>query len=220
AIAALPPAIVSSVPPAASPAPDRSELEGIYANYEAPFQVLAESDGSLTLNRWNVALAQWAPVQTQLRARSDGQWWSDGQATVCYRFQTVAGHRYLIQRNLTTDPLYWDERPQGEWLAPIAMPQAWRDRVGGQWLCINQSPDSVEGRMGKAILRISELKELPGYLWLNNEQLLRSLNDDEASMSVQVPLNNGRDLVELRLVTTDGKEALHSGSLVFERITA
>ena len=54
-----------------------------------------------------------------MRARSDGNWWADGQAGVCYRFQTVLGHRYLIGRALSANGLYWAENPMGEWLPPL-----------------------------------------------------------------------------------------------------
>ncbi|HUH77853.1 MAG TPA: serine hydrolase domain-containing protein, partial [Devosia sp.] len=53
AIQALPSTLVSIVPPRIVAEPDTTELVGVYANYEAPLQVLAANDGSLTLKRWN-----------------------------------------------------------------------------------------------------------------------------------------------------------------------
>jgi CubicO group peptidase (beta-lactamase class C family) len=222
AIRALPPAIVSTVPPSVSPAPDRSALVGVYANSIAPVQVASAGDGSLTLRRWRKDQRRWDEAE-QLRARSDGNWWADGQAGACYRFQTVLGHRYLIGRTLSANGLYWAENPMGEWLPPLStpLPPAWTARLGSQWLYVSDSPDSLVSRLLPPVVwRIDALAELPGYILLDNEQLLSVVNDDEAGMTVKVPGNDGRDLCELRMVTGTRGEEMHIGGLVFERVGA
>ena len=101
AIRALPAAIVSTVPPAISPAPASTTVTGVYANYDHPSPVLAASDGWLTLRSWSAT--GWTTLQEKLRARTDGDWWTDGKDDRCYRFQTEDGHRYLIQRDLSSN---------------------------------------------------------------------------------------------------------------------
>lgn len=222
AIQALPPAIVSTAPPQVSPAPDRTALVGVYANSIAPVQVLSASDGSLTLRRWSKDQRQWDDAQQeQLRARSDGNWWPDGQSSACYRFQSVDGHRYLIKRVLSANSPYWAENPMGEWLPPLQtpLPPAWKARLGSRWLYVSDSPDSLVSRLlSPTFWRIDELAEMPGYVFLDNEQLLSVVSDNEAGMTVKVPGNDGRDLAELHMMTVDGQEEIHMGSLVFRRM--
>ena len=218
AIQAMPAAIVPILPPAVSPGPDRAAMVGIYANHSAPAQVLAADDGSLTVRSWGEA--GWTTVQAQLRARTDGRWWSDGQPSVCYRFQTMEGRRYLIRRSLSDNQLYWNESPVGEWLPALdaPLPPAWQARRRSRWLSVNDDPASVEVRLGPRIWLIDELAEMPGYVLWDNAQLLRVIDDNEAGMTIKVPVNAGRELVELRMVMVNGQEEMHSGTLVFQRM--
>lgn len=223
-IPSLPPALVATAPPAVSPAPDHAALVGVYASSLPPVQILAADDDTLMLHRWNKDQHQWDDAQAQrLRARSDGHWWPDGSGTRCYRFQTMQGHRYLIQRALSADASHWSESPLGEWLAPLAapLPAAWQARVGSPWRYVGDAPDSIVSRvLPPMIWRIDELAELPGYVFLDGDQLLRVLSDNEAGMSVQVPGNDGRDLLEIRMVMVQGQEEMHVGNLVFQRVAA
>ena len=183
-------------------------------------QVLAASDGSLTLRYWTKT--GWAVDQDLLRARTDGHWWSDGKATRCFRFQTVDGHHYLVERKLSPNKLYWTDEPVAEWLAPLAqpLPPAWKARLGSAWRCTNESPDSVASQLHPVLGRIDELPDLPGYILWNNEQMLRVLDDQGARMTIKVPLYGGRDLIELRVVMVNGHEEVHSGGQVYEAITS
>lgn len=217
-IRSLPPALAPTVPALVRPAPDTAARVGVYANHNGPFQVFAADDGSLTVRK--LGENGWNTVQSNMRARNDGRWWTDGESTRCYRFQTVDGHRYLIVRILAPNRLYWEESPQGEWLAPLntPLPPAWQARVGSRWICLNDSPESVTRRFGPLMLQINTLAEMPGYLLWDNEQLLRVINDNEAGMTVKVPVNEGRDLSEWRMVIVNGQEELHTGTLVFQRL--
>ncbi len=217
-IQSLPPALLDTLAAPVTPAPDTAVLVGVYANSSAPFQVLAADDGSPTLRR--LGEAGWTTVQEHLRARSDGRWWLEHEGTRCYRFQTVDGHRYLIVRNLSENRLFWSEAPHGEWLAPrdTPLPPAWQARVGSRWVLVNDSPESVTRRFGPWIWQINVLAEMPGYLMWDHDQLLRAIDDNEAGMTITVPVNNGRDLLEWRIVMVNGQEELHSGTMVFQRV--
>ncbi|RYF76986.1 MAG: class A beta-lactamase-related serine hydrolase [Comamonadaceae bacterium] len=221
-IRTLPPALVPTTPPPAPTAPDTTALTGVYASSKAPVQVLADAGGSLLLSRWNNEAHQWDDANAQhLHARSDGNWWPEGPSTVCYRFQTVLGHRYVIQRVLSANALWWGELPLGEWLPPLdtPLPAAWHARLGSQWRYTSDSPDSLVSRLLPPIVwRIDELPDLPGYVLLDGEQLMRVVNDHETAMTVKVPGNDGRDLLDLRMVVVDGREQLRLGHLVFEAV--
>lgn len=176
-------------------------------------------DGSLALRHWSETARQWESA-TRLRARSDGNWWADGQSTMCYRFQTVGNHRYLIRRQLAPGLLYWGELPVGEWLPPLEtpLPAAWQARLGMQWLYVSDSPDAVFSRLDPPrFARVDELAELPGYVFYNNAQLMRVVNDTTTGMIVKLPGNDGRDLLELRVVVVDGQEEIHIGTQVFKK---
>ena len=218
-ISALPTPIVSTTPSLASPVPDRTDLVGVYASELPPVQVLSMDDGSLALRHWSETARQWEST-TRLRARSDGNWWADGQSTICYRFQTVGNHRYLIRRQLAPGLLYWSELPVGEWLPPLEtpLPAAWQARLGMQWLYVSDSPDAVFSRLDPPrFARVDELAELPGYVFYNNAQLMSVVDDTTTGMIVKLPGNDGRDLLELRVVVVDGQEEIHIGTQVFKK---
>lgn len=224
AIRALPPTLEPTLPPPAPAAPDTALLTGVYASTKAPMQVLGAAGGTLLLRRWNPGTNQWDEAATQrLHARSDGFWWPEGTTTLCYRFQTVQGRRYLIQRVLSDSALSWGESAQGEWLPPLStpLPAAWQARMGSQWLYTSDSPDSLLSRLLPPVVwRLDELPDLPGYVMLDGEQLMRVVNDHETAMTVKVPGVAGRDLLELRMVTVDGREQMHIGHLRFEPVAA
>ena len=101
----------------------------------------------------------------------------------------------------------------------MPLPAAWQARVGSQWLYVGDSADSLVSRLlPPMIWRIDALAEMPGYVLLDNEQLLRVASDHEAGMTVKLPGNDGRDLAELHMVSVAGREEMHIGSLVFRRI--
>ncbi|RYF82362.1 MAG: class A beta-lactamase-related serine hydrolase [Comamonadaceae bacterium] len=210
--------IASAVPAPVLSAPKPALLEGVYANFSAPLQVRAAADGSLTLQRWE---APWVVVQSQLRARADGYWWADGQTSICYRFHTVGGHRYLSQRTLASHSLYWAEEPIGEWLPPLGtpLPAAWQQRLGSRWQRVNDLKDSLPGAT-PWVWGLGELAELPGYILLDDGQVLRVIDEAQAGMTVQIPVIVGRDLMEVNMVRVDGQEELHAGGMVFRRLQA
>jgi hypothetical protein len=164
----------------------------------------------------------WTVVQSGLQARSDGRWWSDAQASVCYSFVTASGNRYLMRRRLSDTALYWEEDPVGQWLPPVSTPltAAWRARVGSRWLSTNDDPQSVEAQLGPRIWTVDELAEMPGYILWDNAQLLSIVDDDQTGMNLKIPVNAGRELVELRMAMAGGIEEMHCGTLVFHRMAS
>ena len=225
AIKALPPSMARAVPPVVSSSADISKLAGIYASESRPLQVLDNGDGSLRLNVWSPA-GRWEPVAGigDMRERSDGAWWSDEYASAYIRFPTVKGHPYMVSHALSGSQQYWAGTMLGERLPPLdaPLPDAWRARVGSRWVCTNESPDSTARLEGARTGRIGELKELPGYIFWADKQLLRVIDDHTAGMTVEIPGFAGRDLVELRMVPVQGAasspgqaEELHEGSFVF-----
>lgn len=227
AIQALPPTLAPRVPALAASATDTGPLTGVYGNTAGPLKVQAADDGSLTLLRWEPS--GWTVVQDRLRARTDGYWWADGHTETCLRFQTVGGHRYLSRRTLVVNKLYWDEEPIGEWLPPLdtPLPPAWLARLGTRWKRVNDLNDSLTPIPERAhllpeemIWGIGELPDLPGYVLLDDGQITRVVDDQQATMAVQVPVNAGRDLMELNFVAVDGEEELHSGVLIFRQMVS
>jgi hypothetical protein len=100
------------------------------------------------------------------------------------------------------------------------LPAAWRARVGTHWKLENESPASLAWLLDpEQNYVIEELPELPGYVMWRDGQLLRPLSDERAGMTVQVPVNNGRDLDELLIETRNGKETLRVGGSIFVRRT-
>ena len=129
----------------------------------------------------------------------------------------------MIERLLPPNRLYWGEPPDGEWLPEVStpLPAAWKARLGSRWLCINDHPESYEGKLEPRTGAIGEMPERPGYvMWSDGSlrvQLLRVIDDNEAGMTVQIAVNAGRDLVELRIVNEGGEERLHVGTSVYRR---
>ncbi len=221
AISKLPDAISPAIPGvASSPVSADVARPGIYASSKAPLQVTIDREGSVTLSSWNGD--GWVVTHDQLRQRSDGNWWADGWPRLCYRFQSVGPHHYLIRRELSASALNWGELPLGEWMPPLdtPLPAAWKARLGSQWRYANDAPQAVTRLLAPIVWRLRELKVLPGYLLLE-DQLLRVVNDEEAGMVVKVPGDSGRDLYEIRMVKSAQEgmavEELRLGSVVFER---
>jgi hypothetical protein len=52
---------------------------------------------------------------------------------------------------------------------------------------------------------------------LSDVQLLRVLDEQNATMTVQIPVNNGRDLYELRFEGEGEDEEMHMGTMIFRR---
>jgi hypothetical protein len=89
---------------------------------------------------------------------------------------------------------------------------------GGSWQVANEPADSIPLAMGAGTATLQELPDLPGYLFWDDSQFLLPLAPERAGMTVQVPLNAGRDLVELVVATRDQREWLHAAGWVYRRL--
>lgn len=214
AIPALP-AALTGIPATSAPSVDAAALAGIYANYEAPFKVQAVDARTIDVLRWKAGA--WAPVAQGLTSRADGWWWNDVSPENSYRWQSVDGKQYLIQRVTAGAGHYRASMPIGQRLAPLPapLPPAWQGRVGTRWQPVNESADSVSLVLGDGVVSLGTLPDLPGYLMWNDGQLLRPDGGNRARMTVQVPVNHGRDLVEIEIQTVGGQERLRAGSSLY-----
>lgn len=213
-------AVPSQIPLAASAASATSDMagvQGIYGNFLAPIKVQV-NDGAIDLLRWQDG--GWASLQQGLTQRNDGWWHSDGDPAIGYRWETVQGLHYLMERHVGGAGHYHYTLPAGQRLMPLApLSQAWMQRAGTVWDIINESPDSVALRLGSGACTLDILPDLPGYVFWDGGQLLIPENDQRANMAVRIPVNNGRDLAELQFETQDGQELLRVGTSLYRRRT-
>lgn len=229
-IASLPAKISTTAPPVAA-APGVASGAGIYGNSDSPYQVLANTDGSLQINQWDADTRGWEQVGAY-QYRSDGWWWSSTDTTASYRFAVVAGkdsegnaynYRYLMKRVVPGAGYAFLTLPVGQQLAPLAaLDSAWQQRVGTQWTLTNDSPNAVPiAALGNPPAFFTTLAELPGYVLYGNEdlryQLFVPLSDTLGGMSVKVPGNFGRDLYEIRFAST-AATSLTLGSSIYARL--
>lgn len=208
------PAALAGIPAAAAPSIDAAGLAGIYANYEGPYKVQAVNAGTIdVLHRKGGA---WEPVAPGLTLRADGWWWNDAASGNSYRWLTLDGKHYMIQRVPAGWGHYRLTMSVGQRLTPLPpLSAAWQARLGTRWEPTNESPESVALALGGGIATLDELAELPGYVMWSDGQLLRPDGDDRARMTIQVPVNHGRDLVELEFSTVDGQPQMRSGSSLY-----
>lgn len=217
AIPSVPPAL-AGIPPAVSESGDAGSLAGIYANHEAPIKVQATEAGAIDILQWGNGA--WQPLAQGLTLRTDGWWWNDAVPQSSYRWQTVDDKLYLIQRTTAGYGHYRSSMPIGQRLPPreAPLPDAWQARLGTRWQLVNESPDSLARVFENDVVILGELPDLPGYLLWNNTQLLLPDSDDRARMTIQVPVNHGRDLVEIEMETADGPPQLRVGSSLFRQL--
>ncbi|MBW0445322.1 class A beta-lactamase-related serine hydrolase [bacterium M00.F.Ca.ET.228.01.1.1] len=224
------PAKVSTTAPPAAPGPGLAGGAGIYGNSDAPYQVLANADGSLQINQWDADTRGWAQIGAY-RFRTDGWWWSDTD-TASYRLTVVSGndsegnafhYRYLMKRVVPGAGYAYLTLPVGQQLAARApLDSAWQQRVGTQWTLTNDSPSAVPiAVLGNPPAFFATLAELPGYVLYGNEdlryQLFVPVSDTLGGMSIKVPGNFGRDLYDIRFASASAT-TLTIGSSIYSRI--
>ncbi|MCO5356665.1 serine hydrolase domain-containing protein [Acidovorax kalamii] len=217
---ALPPNVSAAIPAQAtisSAAVDA--LLGIYGNYAQPIKAASPDSQQVDLSEWSAKRQRWEHLSIGLRLRSDGWWWSDAQPGKQYRWELAEGRRYLMSRELATSGHYRITMPIAQQMppAPAPLPAPWSARLGSTWQLINEAPESIPLAMGVGESSLKELQELPGYLFWDDSQFLLPMSADRAGMTVQVPLNAGRDLVELVVQTRDKEEQMHAAGWVYRR---
>lgn len=218
---ALPSRVSTTVPPmATSSSTDVDAVLGIYGRAAKPLKVVSPDGQQIDLWVWSAALKGWEPLCEGLRLRSDGWWWADAKPGTHYRWEQTDGRRYLMSREPAGAGHYWTTTPMAEQMprASAPLPSAWADRLDSSWTLANEAPESMllaVGRTAPATLR--ELPELRGYLFWDDRQFLVPLSADRAGMAVRVPLNAGRDLVELVVQVQDQQEWLHAAGSLYRQ---
>lgn len=218
---ALPAKVSTTVPSVAtSSTTDVDAVLGIYGRASRPLKVVSPDSQQIDISVWSAALRDWEPLCEGLRLRSDGWWWADAKPGTHYRWEQANGRRYLLSREPARARHYWVTTPMAQQMprASAPLPAAWADRLDTTWIQANEAPESIlraAGSMATATLR--ELPELRGYLFWDDRQLLLPLSADRAGMAVQVPLHEGRDLVELVVQVQDQQEWLHAAGWVYRQ---
>ena len=216
---ALPNPVSNTPPPAVNVSTDAVQaVLGIYGSAKSPIQAASTDGQHIDLLAWAGDVMQWKPLASGLRLRSDDWWWSDAQPTMQFRWQLVGNRRYL----LTQSPAghYRVTIPLGQQMpvAPAPLPPEWAARLNSTWMLSNEAPESAMWATGEVKpVNLRELPELPGYLLWDDSQLLLPESANRAGTTVQVPLDAGRDLVELVAGTTDGRESINAGGWIFLR---
>lgn len=215
------PAPASTAPPplATVSATAVQALLGVYGRTSKPVKALSPDHQRIDLWVWSAKVQGWEPLCHGLRLRSDGWWWSDAQPASHYRWEQTEGRRYLLMRERAGAGHYWATTPVGQQMPPAPAPlsPAWTARLGSTWHVANEAPDSIPLATGAGTATLQELPDLPGYLFWDDSQFLLPLSSDRAAMTVQVPMNAGRDLVELVVSTREQEECVHAAGWVYRR---
>lgn len=217
---ALPPKVASAAPALATTSASAVDaLLGIYGRSSKPLKVASPDSQQIDLWMWSAEAKDWTQLSLGLRLRSDGWWWSDAQPGTQYRWEQSNGRRYLLSREPAPAGHHWVTMPMAQQMPAAAapLPSQWKARVGSTWLLSNEAPESIPLAFGVGTASLRELPELPGYLFWDDSQFLLPLTGDRAGMTVQVPLNDGRDLVELVVETRDQQEWMRAAGWVYKR---
>ncbi|WP_010461540.1 serine hydrolase domain-containing protein [Acidovorax radicis] len=217
---ALPSKVSTAIPAAATSSSSAVDaMLGIYGRSSKPLKALSPDSQQIDLWVWSAQAKDWTPLCAGLRLRSDGWWWSEAQPGTQYRWEQAEGHRYLLSREPAAAGHYWVTMPMGQQMPAAAtpLPPQWVARMDSTWLLANEAPESIPRALGVGAVALRELPELPGYLFWDDSQFLLPLSSDRAGMTVQVPLNDGRDLVELVVETRDKEEWMHAAGWTYRR---
>ena len=216
----LPPPVAVAAPPQATTSTSAVDaLLGVYGRSSKPLKVGSSDRQQIDLWMWSADTQDWVLLCGGLRLRSDGWWWSDAQPRTQYRFEQTEGRRYLLSREPATAGHYWVTMPMAQQMprAAAPLPAAWTARLNSTWQLANEAPESIPLAFGVGAATLRELPELPGYLFWDDSQFLLPLAADRAGMTVQVPLNDGRDLVELVVQTRGQQEWLRAAGWLYQR---
>lgn len=224
-IADVPAALLTRAPATVTPAQGQVQaVLGIYGNHEAPWKVVSPDGVRIDLLQGTSAPDEpfsWKPAITGLRLRSDGWWWSDAEGAPSYRWTVDGGHRYLMLRVGNANGHYRLTLPLGQQMpaAPAPLQAPWVERLGSVWALAEEDPSSTALMNGIVPARLHELPELPGYVFWDNpdglRQFLLPLSAERAGPTVQVPVNNGRDLMELVFETREGESWVRAGGSLY-----
>ena len=219
-LGALPPRVQMAAPAMATSSTTTVDaLLGVYGRSSKPLMATSPDRQQIDLMVWSAEAKDWKPLCTGLRLRSDGWWWSDTAPGTHYRWEEADGRHYLLSREPATAGHYWVTTPMAQQMPAAAapLPVEWVQRLDTEWVVCNEAPQSIPLAFGIPPAPLRELKELPGYLFWDDSQFLLPLSGERAGMTVQVPLNDGRDLVELVVEARGPQEWLRASGWLYQR---
>lgn len=209
------------IAPVAQPGDEQlASLPGFYADHNGMYRVQLQTDGSISLTRYE--MAQWQTPASGLTLRRDGSFTGDALPDKAYRVTTLLGRKYLVSRARHGMGLTAHEAVCGQEVRGTGtLSSAWSARLSPRrWLPVNQYADSV--LMAMPFLQFNAQPELPGYVFLsapciNATDQIVDVSDSDilARMCLKIPYDTGRDLNDVTIETRNGEEWVVVGSSVF-----
>ncbi len=195
----------------AQPQPASSEevaaITGIYGSHAAMYRVSAHGNNGIDVAQW--LGGQWQTVASNWQRDTDGFFVDPDDTTSGYRRQDVEGTVFLMHRFRVNYGHYLLAFPQAQRLAPApALPAAWQNRLGRQWLVVNEDWSSVILELGGAGMQLGSLPDLPGWILIDDNQPVLPDGNDRTRMALTIPVNFGRDLMQLQVQRVEGEEWL------------
>lgn len=206
----------------ASPGEDLvNQLEGVYAYYAGVMRI--EKDGAGGLHVIDFENGDWSRTPSPLVFDAEGSFADVRSPETSFRPLATGGQDYLIVRTPpgigpgVVEVPFFQKMPLGPELSP-----AWKRRLGKRWLLVNEAASSLIFGLAAPTLRLSAIPGLPGYVVINspssdtNNQLVDAArSNDVAEMCLRIPVANGRDLNDLRVVPSADGEWLKLGGYLF-----
>jgi CubicO group peptidase (beta-lactamase class C family) len=198
-----------------------NQLEGIYAYYAGVMRI--EKDGAGGLHVIDFENGNWSGTPSPLVFDAEGSFADVRSPETSFRPLATGGQDYLIVRTPpgigrgVIEVPFFQKMPLGPELSP-----AWKRRLGKRWLLVNEAASSLIFDLAAPTLRLSSIPGLPGYVVINspssdtNNQLVdAAMSNDVAEMCLRIPVANGRDLNDLRVVPSADGEWLKLGGYLF-----
>ena len=206
---AMPTKIGTDQPARATPAEaDFAKMIGIYVGSGNLYRRITRVDDRLRIDA--LSDGRWVPGSYTLSYRTDGSWWIDDSFAQSITTMKGWGRTYLISTKPQGYGNAFGQDVVGQRVTSgTSIDKAWRARLG-QWLYVADVPTSFLW-LGMPATRITRIPGLAGYLDVGNASAVDARQAEYASMFLQVPLMNGRDLDDLEPVDA---RTLRMGSTV------
>lgn len=194
-------------------------IAGYYAGSSSLFKVSALPGKNIRIDMR--VRGRWLNVQPNLIHHKNGQFISEDDPNQKFSFPEADGRTYLVVHYLTD--FYVLDIPIAQRLhmhngTPLA--PAWVSRLNKAWLMANDISNSYTFYFNTyPKLNIEALDDLPGYLhvWEPCDYMTfaASQDDDVAGMALQIPMNEGRDLSDLKVVRRGDEDWLSCSGYLF-----
>ncbi|MCR2763787.1 beta-lactamase family protein [Microbacterium sp. zg.B48] len=217
--AVLPPgASVEHDPPEARPT--TGQLAAMVGSYAGSMlvRVAATPEDSLAVDAY--AGGKWVPPDFYT-LRSDGLFWSTTEPSRSLQTRSAWGRTYLVLQLAEPQGTFLETTILGEKVSPHdALRATWKERAERSWVIVNERSDSLLWN-GNPTLTMAD-PDGTGYLWVTHAQGSTPVDprdsDDLASMFVQLPGVNGRDMNDLRMLLREGEEWVQFGSATYRPV--